>query len=371
MVKYSKELIFKYIHGDEIDEDLLEQLENDLDFMIEVIRVSQDKNFYNLCSFQLQNNYEFIKRFILLRKNDLEFINKLAKKYLKSLDESLERTELILIMQKLNKNRDEEKYLEYSLLAQAIYVKQRTEIEIDKAMVKTSEFFIKMGMGFWLILDLYHTSSIILDFYAKKIIEEILSQYGNVEDSLHKRFRKPEDIDSFGINNFMLGFIEKYDSMLATYLRSHLDLLADFSFVIKRAQKNWDKYIDNKEEEKYCLMIQKVHEYMEEHECEAIFTETDILYFVGQKMGIGDTIFKYDCIDEECYEMIKRGLDSLFYKQILENSFKDKIHYYNVKKIMSDILYGKYDETLVHTFSSNDKPLVNGQILKVDFKKQD
>ena len=48
MKKYSKELIDKYIKGEDIKNHQIEELENDKDFMIQVIKETNDKNFYNL-----------------------------------------------------------------------------------------------------------------------------------------------------------------------------------------------------------------------------------------------------------------------------------------------------------------------------------
>ena len=48
MKKYSKELINKYIKGKDIKNYQIEELEDDKDFMIQVIKETNDKKIYNL-----------------------------------------------------------------------------------------------------------------------------------------------------------------------------------------------------------------------------------------------------------------------------------------------------------------------------------
>ena len=43
-MKYDDNLINDYINGNDMDDDILEQLEDNTDFMIEVIKKSNDKN---------------------------------------------------------------------------------------------------------------------------------------------------------------------------------------------------------------------------------------------------------------------------------------------------------------------------------------
>ena len=60
-LKYSQELITKYINGEDIEKYSLEELENDRIFMIKVIEYSNDLNMYNLCSDNLKKDYNFVK----------------------------------------------------------------------------------------------------------------------------------------------------------------------------------------------------------------------------------------------------------------------------------------------------------------------
>ena len=67
MKKYSKELIDKYIKGEDIKNHQIEELENDKDFMIQVIKETNDKNFYNL--FEKYILGKIIKEHMFIKNN--------------------------------------------------------------------------------------------------------------------------------------------------------------------------------------------------------------------------------------------------------------------------------------------------------------
>ena len=53
-------LMNQYINGSILDEDTLNKLENDYNFMKNCIILTGDKKLYNLCSDELKNNFDFI-----------------------------------------------------------------------------------------------------------------------------------------------------------------------------------------------------------------------------------------------------------------------------------------------------------------------
>ena len=82
MEKYDKRIIDAYINGNDIENYSIEELENDKKFMMMIITLTNDKNFYNLCSEELKGNYEFVRFVIQKFNNDINFICKVADFYL-------------------------------------------------------------------------------------------------------------------------------------------------------------------------------------------------------------------------------------------------------------------------------------------------
>ena len=77
---YDLKLVKDYVEGNDIEN--IEELEDNLTFMKNVIRYTQDKKMIHFCSDRLKNDYEFIKFIVNYFKSDLEFICKIADEFL-------------------------------------------------------------------------------------------------------------------------------------------------------------------------------------------------------------------------------------------------------------------------------------------------
>lgn len=365
-MKYNNKVINDYINGNDIEDYTVEELENDKEFMGLVINKTNDEQLYNLCSDNLKKDYEFVKYIILKFKHNINFICEVADYYLEDVEDEFSRTELVIIMNKLTE-KDKEKNMAYRVVSDAIYTSKRVEIELTKLKLEDRDFADTIGMGFLLIFDLYNSSKEIIEFYAKKIIDDIFNEYDiDLENMLHEQFKNHEQIDKMGINNYMLNFIGYYDSMLSSYLSSNIELMSHLKKRIKIVQSNWDKYNNINECKKYSLIIDKVHEYMEQIEFDCMFDETSILYHISKKLGIADKVAKYDYISEEMYNIIMNDLDDDFFEATFKVSPKDKFYYETVKRIISTIAFSnKIDEENIQV-NENTKC----KVLKLDFNKK-
>lgn len=379
MKKYSKELIDKYIKGEDIKNYQIEELENDKDFMIQVIKETNDKKIYNLCSENVKKDYEMVKFLTLNYNNDLDFITSIADKYLKEIGDSLERIELALIMLDLTSKKDNEKAAKYKMIVDTIFFSKRLEVEICKAKENNDDYSKEVGMGFWYMFDLYNSSDIVIKFFARKTIEAIFSEYDiNLERVLHSKFKKAEDINLQGINNYMINFIGMYDQMLASYVSTNIELLSDFSNEISNVIDNWKNYDEKAERKRYNDMIEQVHEYM--GNTDSVMTETDILYYVAKQLGIVEKLAYYDGISNEFFEDIIEDIDIKdldyanddFVTFTINNSIAERKYYLDVKKIMLNSLFGNGQSKIAKTKDTNSLKRGKSKILKIDFnnKKQ-
>ena len=117
MKKYDKKIIYDYIMGNDLGEYSSEELEDNKDFMIEVIEKTNDKRMYNLCSDNVRLDYEFVKYIVLKFRDDVDFIKEVADNYLNNIgvDNDYERVELLAIMSSLTNSYD------YNFMLDAVY----------------------------------------------------------------------------------------------------------------------------------------------------------------------------------------------------------------------------------------------------------
>lgn len=337
MKKYNIETVYNYINGEDITDFTLEELESNTNFMIDVINVSNDKNFYDFAEESVKTDYRFVKFIINKFKEDENLITVAADTYIESQDNEQNYIELLIIMCNLVKDKKDKNYKKYKFLLEANYSAKRLQIELGKLKID-KEASDNLGMGFLIIYDSFNSSQIILDYYAKKIIKDIFKEYDIVlEDYLHQRFNTFEKIEKIGIKKYILDFIAVYDEMLSSYLSSHIYLLEDILKQLDKIKNNWNKYIETKERKKYNEIINKVHEYMEYEAADYYsLNETTLLYLVATNLGIEKTLLKYDSISEEYYQEIME--EAHFLLEVSELSFNDRLNYNNIKKIILDIL---------------------------------
>ena len=79
MKKFTKETVFNYLVGNDILDFNIDELENNPEFMAEV--VCKDKNSYNLCSDEIKTNIVFIRRILDNYKDDMDFALKVYKEF--------------------------------------------------------------------------------------------------------------------------------------------------------------------------------------------------------------------------------------------------------------------------------------------------
>lgn len=337
MKKYNIETVYNYINGEDIADFTLEELESNTNFMIDVINASNDKNFYNFTEDNVKTDYRFVKFIINKFKEDENLITVAADTYIENQDNEQNYIELLIIMCNLIKDKNSKNYKKYKFLLEVNHKSKRLQIELGKLKMNT-EVAVNLGMGFLIIYDSFNSSQIILDYYAKAIIEDIFEEYDIVlEDYLHQRFNTFEKIEKIGIKKYLLDFIAVYDEMLSSYLSSHIYLLEGISKQLDKIKNNWNKYIETKERKKYNEIINKVHEYME-YEAVDYYSlgEITLLYLVATNLGIEKTLLKYDSISEEYYQEIME--EAHFLLEVSKLSFNDRLNYNNIKKIILDIL---------------------------------
>lgn len=351
-------LVKKYVNGEELGEYSLDQLENDKDFMMSVISYSNDSKIYNLCSDEVKKDYDFVKYLIFKFREDLEFITKVADYYLDNTDTEIESMELNVLMTKLLPN---ELFSKYDYAREIAYYAKRVEIEIAK--VKDPNLESLVGEGFLLIFDSYSCSDIILEYYAESMISDIMRDNNiNFESMLHNQFKTPDKIDEIGINNYIINLMGYYDSMLSSYVSTHLDLIKNIRNKIRSIQINWNRYNIADEEKRYNNMLCMVHDYMEISE--SSMSETEILYYVAAELGIKDKVAKYDNpypIDEEPDFDFEEAVDGDMVKYEIENNLKERMVYLNVRKIMLNQLFSSNPNDLYSIIGGEKKKEVKSE----------
>jgi hypothetical protein len=66
-------------------------------------------------------------------------------------------------------------------------------------------------------------------FFARKMLKDIFSfdVINDIVKNVHSKFRRKDDFLEYGINHFIIDFIQKYDIYLADFVQCNINLLTD------------------------------------------------------------------------------------------------------------------------------------------------
>lgn len=354
-MNYDLKLINDYINAEDIHEYSLEELENNPKFMESVIRVSNDKNFYDLCSIEVKNDYEFVQFMIDKFNYDLSFVDKVATIYLGNCNDEFSKISVIVKMCNISRTgNDSDIFAKYRIMFMARFYSDLTSIESYKNENPDDN---DIGLGFLVFYEDYNYDIDVLKSYSKELINYLLNELGaDFESEIHKDFKSRSDINNYGVNKYIIEFLSRYDHYLADYAAVHIDVLDEIKQKLNKIQIKWDKYIDKEEAYTYELMFSQIHDYMTENALDSIISEDEYIYYIGKELGLSDKIAFYSCMDIETYEEINKDVDEDFIKKSLKNA-REKIIYSNVKKIMINSLF------------NNEPNQNNEKIIRVDFGK--
>lgn len=357
--EYNLDLIRDYVEGNDIEEYSIDELENDYKFMISVIKYTNDKNMYDLCSDSVKYNYEFVKFMINYFKDDMVFIDKVADNYIFGHKDiniyddsiiSLNYIDIILDMVDFNKDNIEH-FNKWYLFAKLFYARC---MGIATLVVKEEKLEREFGKGFYVIEKEFGSNTRVLDFFAINLINDELfnNDSFDLEKEMHKRYDSFDDIEDQGLNNYMVNIISGFDKYLSGYVSSHLDNLDNLREVLMDVKDNWNKFLEDNERLRYEVIMERVHDYIMYSEPYCTLGELEALYYVGYELGISDKIKEVEGMNDEDYleimgdrEFIVRGM-----------SCNERIHYNNIKKIMCDVLSERIiDESLDNYTNDNKK----------------
>ena len=170
MKKYSRDLVEKYINGEDIEDYSLDELENDKNFMMLVISQTTDRKMYNYCSESVKSDYEFVKYVILKFKSDINFITQVADHFFDNKNLYEERLELSIIMSDLTK-ADPELLEKYAVMREGLYLLNQVKVDIIKRAIEDPKAADKIGEGFFIVAVTRHLSFAFASELLRRMLE--------------------------------------------------------------------------------------------------------------------------------------------------------------------------------------------------------
>lgn len=335
-----KELLKKYINGEEFEENLLDSLENNIEFMKAVVEATNDSNIYNVCSNNVRNDANFLVYMINKFDYDTDFVTKILIDFLNSNELRYTKEQLEVMISVVEKfenqkfvdnlgNNKKEKVILYNMITK---------------MLKDAMYPYVME-EFDGILSEFKDSKIICDYFAKQMfnvyIKHILACNNcNFETLIHNKFKTKEEAMEYGIERYLIEEISMEDEKLANYLKKSLNDSSIISNNIAKVLNNWHQFEKNKEVDLFEKIIDDVTNYCRYYSVSPLNVDV-VLFMVSQRLGIIDEISKIYPFNEDEFES--------------NLGFYEGVDYENVKKIVENDLNGLDNDLIIQELGNRKR----------------
>lgn len=395
ILSYSKQTVLDYIAGNDIPEELVEQLEDNEQFMMEVIKLTKDKNMYHYCSSKVKNSFNFVKFLIETFSDDNEFLKQVSESFINNLKEEdrIKRIELSIILRDLyKKNKNEEDYLSHHLYLTTVYTSELMNINFALSDKATQDILDELGLGFIFIKDIYGESEIVLDFFAEEFLRSIIyDKDEDFEEATHVHFKYLNHLEEFGDINYIIEYVNRRDSYLSEYLSTKPEIVnSKTKEKLGFIKNNWNNYLRRINQEKVSIVLEKLEEYeknapgidLEYREVlRNIVTELGLKELFEQNSDlyedIEDLLEEDDLIDDTTYYGNKTKALTDFFEEFdvpeLDNTFNEE-EYSLFKKKMTKFIKKLFetdiiDESLIDEYQEeNDNNKC--KVIKYDFNSR-
>lgn len=340
--KYSEELIVDYIYGNDIEDYDIDDLENDYKFMMEVIKYTNDKNMYDLCSDEVKQEYEFVKFMIEMFKDDDNFIISVAHNYLDNIDESdITYKEIAVLISNLTDANKNEDAILFKVKSQLISEAEFSEIEVFLENCTDEKLKEKLGLGFVYIMEKYGNSKILMDFFADQFIKNIFYYNGeySLEEYIHLNVRDKNKIIEPGINNFIINHVEHFDSTLAGHISNNIKLIEHLYKNIEQIVNKWDYYMISLNNRREAIIEQEVFQFMDDNKIRVDFSVYKVINYLLNNLG-------YNPLDDETFLDESDELDLKIYKKLEEGKGFD-FSEYKLISYLTNLIKEMYSKDVV------------------------
>ena len=299
MKKYNEKLIEDYVLGNDIEDYDIVDLENDFDFMYDVLIYTKDTEMFNFCSDELKNNVRFLREVLDIFKDDKKIVLKLVNPYIQNLMKKNEKVlkedeichnELLILASSILEGSEFDDAFYINYYAGEIYKQDIAKInEINKNFEKYG-LTEDIGLGFIYILTKYNNSTIMNEFYAEGMINSLFYNDSNYtyEQLIHLSTCNKEAINGKAVNKFILDYIFMYDKNLGNYAAKNMIVLTKLRKSIKVVYENWDNYIENLNSRRALIVGQELEDFVTENKIKASYSLYDMIDEIMFELGYSE-----------------------------------------------------------------------------------
>ena len=205
-----------------------------------------------------------------------------------------------------------ERFLEEQLVKRNNAVFQEDKECFDRTIEEVYSFQRRIAlnsvkdnsMGFSFFIDNYYNHELGLEFFSKRMTNEVLFEKENVEGLIHKKYSCAMDLNKTDIKSFLYEIIAKYDKDLSDFMKNHENHIRTLDEYIEYVKRNWIDFKEGKHD--FDILITELNNYYEENCLTCRCSKLDIYLHIFDKNGMLDKFRKYYDMEDTTLEEAKK-----------------------------------------------------------------
>ena len=312
-------IVNDYLNGKIKDINKINDLYNDMEFMKRLLMQTRKIEYYKLCSNELKSDLKFVKFLASMFEDNLNFIFEVFNNYVHLKGErNLELVEVLYKAKEFLDTREKEIDITYTMAyrRRMIYYNEYMQDKINSYLDEFDSTYKNENLfGFNIMKTVFkkykHAPGYFADYYLSKIFKK---RY--FEEYIHDKYKTQDELNVDDSIIVLQEFVKFHDLGLYNYCLTHKELLESKLMQLRDVKINFNKYLEDKKEDKSAKFNKELVDYLEKENI-----ELDV------------------CIDIIKLEEIKRlGLDKEIYgKEIvvpdINDIEEDNLVYFNYEKI--------------------------------------
>ena len=201
---------------------------------------TKNKIYYFALESNEKSNYTLIKGMMHIFQDDFYFLDNVLRHKNESLTK-IEKAELyydmlFIIYNNYKDDKDIQKYYGYYGEKLDLLINELYKIDLNNYDPRDENkvFFEEV-----LYSEEYNEN--VACFIAKDIVNKIFSTF-NLEKYLHSEFLSYEELEKYGIDEFLFNILDRYDIELSLFSFHHKIVVEDIYNLLNKIKNNWDNY---------------------------------------------------------------------------------------------------------------------------------
>lgn len=331
-------IVNDYLNGKIKDINKINDLYNDMEFMKRLLMQTRKIEYYKLCSNELKSNLKFVKFLASMFEDNLNFIFEVFNNYVHIKGErNLELVEVLYKAKEFLDTREKEIDITYTMAyrRRMIYYNEYMQDKINSYLDEFDSTYKNENLfGFNIMKTVFkkykHAPEYFADYYLSKIFKK---RY--FEEYIHDKYKTQDELNADDSIIVLQEFVKFHDLGLYNYCLTHKELLESKLMQLRDVKINFNKYLEDKKEDKAAKFNKELVDYLEKENIELDVCIDIIKLEEIKRLGLDKEIYGKEIAVPDINDIEEDNLVNFNYEKIRLFIRKElqKIYKTSIKKL--------------------------------------